>query len=58
MAAVAKKQVDLGFQFINVATDIGLVMSGLRRELEVARGASAQRPGHVRARRRPTEGVD
>jgi 4-hydroxy-2-oxoheptanedioate aldolase len=37
--ATAKRHIDLGFQFINVATDIGLITSGLRRELAVARGA-------------------
>ncbi len=36
--ATAKQHIDLGFQFINVATDIGLVMSGLAHELAVARG--------------------
>jgi 4-hydroxy-2-oxoheptanedioate aldolase len=36
--ATAKKHLDLGFQFINVTTDIGLIMSGLARELAVARG--------------------
>src|SRR5438876_8457677 len=34
----AKAHLDLGFQFINVTTDIGLIMSGLRHELAVARG--------------------
>lgn len=36
--ATARKHIDLGFQFINVATDIGLITSGLRQELAVARG--------------------
>ena len=37
--ATAKRHIDLGFQFINVATDLGLIMSGLKHELAVARGA-------------------
>jgi 4-hydroxy-2-oxoheptanedioate aldolase len=37
--ATARKHLDLGFQFINVATDLGLITSGLRHELAVARGA-------------------
>jgi 4-hydroxy-2-oxoheptanedioate aldolase len=37
--ATARKHLDLGFQFINVTTDIGLLLSGLARELAVARGA-------------------
>jgi len=37
--ATARKHIDLGFQFINVTTDIGLIVSGLTRELAVARGA-------------------
>jgi 4-hydroxy-2-oxoheptanedioate aldolase len=36
--ATAKAHLELGFQFINVTTDIGLIMSGLRHELAVARG--------------------
>lgn len=36
--ATARKHIDIGFQFINVATDLGLIMSGLRHELGVARG--------------------
>jgi 4-hydroxy-2-oxoheptanedioate aldolase len=34
----ARRHVQLGFQFINVTTDLGLIMSGLARELAVARG--------------------
>jgi 4-hydroxy-2-oxoheptanedioate aldolase len=37
--ATAKAHLDLGFQFINVATDLGLIMGGLARELAVARGS-------------------
>jgi 4-hydroxy-2-oxoheptanedioate aldolase len=36
--ATAKRHLDLGFQFINVTTDLGLITSGLARELAVARG--------------------
>src|SRR5260221_9478337 len=36
--ATAKRHIDLGFQFINVATDLGLIMGGLTHELAVARG--------------------
>jgi 4-hydroxy-2-oxoheptanedioate aldolase len=34
----ARKHAEMGFQFINVASDVGLVTEGLRRELRVARG--------------------
>jgi 4-hydroxy-2-oxoheptanedioate aldolase len=37
--ATAKAHLALGFQFINVATDLGLIMGGLARELAVARGS-------------------
>ena len=37
--ATARRHLDLGFQFINVATDLGLIMNGLRTELAVARGS-------------------
>jgi 4-hydroxy-2-oxoheptanedioate aldolase len=37
--ATAKRHLELGFQFINVATDLGLIMSGLTHELAVARGS-------------------
>jgi 4-hydroxy-2-oxoheptanedioate aldolase len=37
--ATARKHLDLGFQFINVATDLGLLTGGLAHELAVARGA-------------------
>ena len=34
----ARKHADLGFQFMNVASDLGLVTDGLTRELRIARG--------------------
>jgi 4-hydroxy-2-oxoheptanedioate aldolase len=37
--ATAKRHLDLGFHFINVATDLGLIMSGLATELAAARGS-------------------
>ncbi len=36
--ATARRHVELGFQFINVTTDIGLITGGLKTELAVARG--------------------
>jgi 4-hydroxy-2-oxoheptanedioate aldolase len=36
--ATAKRHMDLGFQFLNVATDVGLIVAGLQHELAVARG--------------------
>ena len=36
--ATCRRHIDLGFQFINVTTDIGLIMSGFARELAIARG--------------------
>jgi 4-hydroxy-2-oxoheptanedioate aldolase len=38
--ATARRHIDLGFQFINVTTDLGLIMGGLARELAVAREAN------------------
>ncbi len=35
--ATSRAHIELGFQFINVTTDIGLIVSGLKRELAVAR---------------------
>lgn len=34
----AQKHVAMGFQFVNVASDVGIVAEGLTRELKVARG--------------------
>lgn len=34
----ARRHADMGFQFMNVASDVGLVAEGLARELKVARG--------------------
>jgi len=34
----ARAHADMGFQFISCATDIGLIVSGLTRELAIARG--------------------
>jgi 4-hydroxy-2-oxoheptanedioate aldolase len=36
--ATSKSHIALGFQFINVATDLGLIVSGFGRELAIARG--------------------
>jgi 4-hydroxy-2-oxoheptanedioate aldolase len=34
----AKRYADMGFRFMNVAADVGLIVDGLERELAVARG--------------------
>ncbi len=36
--ATARTHLELGFTFVSIATDVGLVLEGLARELKVARG--------------------